>query len=300
MFTSLFTKKRPSGTSTRLPSSGLRDVVLRQLAPKGIPSLPGNARIMFELATNPQAEMKDILPLIKQDESMTARILKVANSAYFNRGKPVPNINDAVGIIGLQELCSLLSCASLADIFPSSSPIRATLWTHNTTTAIIARTIAQQYRSGDPATAFTAGLLHDIGKLLIIQKFPREYTALHESFLQKATSSTALEKNEFPFDHTDVGYFIGENWKFPDAILNPIIRHHFEWENLSGDTLTRVVKLADLISHETTPQKISSDVREKRLSSLKKALSSFGIREDATTIISQMSNQVRDELDLYA
>lgn len=300
MFTSIFTKKRHSSPSTRLPSSGLRDVVVRQLAPRGIPSLPGNARIMFELATNPQAEMKDILPLIKQDESMTARILKVANSAYFNRGKPVPNITDAVGIIGLQELCSLLSCASLSDIFPSSAPIRATLWTHNTTTAIIARTIAQQYRSGDPATAFTAGLLHDIGKLLIIQKFPREYTTLHESFLQKATSSTALEKDEFPFDHTEVGYFIGEKWKFPDAILNPITRHHFDWEDLAGDTLTRVVKLADLLAHEVTTPNVSGDVRERRLSNLKKALGTFGIKEDATLIISQIGSQVRDELDMYA
>jgi putative nucleotidyltransferase with HDIG domain len=300
MFTSLFTKKRPSTPSTRLPSSNLKDVVLRQLAPKGIPALPGNARIMFELATNPQAELKDILPLIKKDESMTARIIKVANSAYFNRGKPVPNITDAVGVIGLQELCSLLSCASLSDIFPSSAPIRATLWTHNTTTAIIARTIAQQYRSGDPATAFTAGLLHDIGKLLIIQKFPREYTAIHESFLNRATSSTALEKDEFPFDHTDVGYFIGEKWKFPAAILNPIVRHHLNWEDLSGDTLTRVVKLADMLAHEVTTPKVSSDLREKRLAELKKAFGTFGIKEDPTTIVSQMSNQVRDELDMYA
>lgn len=300
MFASFFAKKNSSTAPPRLPSGGVRDVVLRQLAPKGIPSLPGNARVMFELATNPQAEMKDILPLIKQDESMTARILKVANSAYFNRGKPVPNVTDAVGIIGLQELCSLLSCASLSDIFPTSAPIRATLWTHNTTTAIIARTLAQQYRSGDPATAFTSGLLHDIGKLIIIQKFPREYTALHDRFLQTATSSTALEKDEFPFDHTDVGYFIGEKWKFPTAILNPIVRHHLDWDHLTNDTITRVVKLADLLAHEVTRPNLSSDVRDKRLANLNDGLRTFGINEDVTAIISQMNNQVRDDLDLYA
>jgi putative nucleotidyltransferase with HDIG domain len=300
MFTSFFTKKSSARSTKRIPGSGIKDVVLRQLAPRGIPALPGNARVMFELATNPQAEMKDILPLIKQDESMTARILKVANSAYFNRGKPVPNVTDAVGIIGLQELCSLLSCASLSDIFPSSAPIRATLWTHNTTTAIIARTISQQYRCGDPATAFTAGLLHDIGKLLIIQKFPREYTALHDRFLQKATSSTALEKEEFPFDHTGVGYFIGEKWTFPESILNPIVRHHLDWEHLENDTLTRVVKLADLIAHELTTSRVSGDVRETRLANLTNGLRTFGINEEVTAIIAQMNNQVRDDLELYA
>jgi len=303
MFTSFFTKKSSGPTKSILPSNSIKEVILRQLAPRGIPSLPGNARLMFELATNPQAEVKDMLPLIKQDESMTARILKVANSAYFNRGKPVPNVHEAMGIIGIKELCSLLSCVSLSDIFPSSSPIRATLWSHNTTTAIIARTIAQKYRVGDPATAFTAGLLHDIGKLLISQKFPRDYAIIHERFISRGTSSTAAENEEFPFDHTQVGYFIGEKWSFPASILNPIAQHHNDWDQIQADPITQVTKLADLLAHEVnkpTTNTTPDDIRQQRLSNLKEGLNVFGIKEDVQVVVTQMSNQVREDLDMYA
>jgi putative nucleotidyltransferase with HDIG domain len=296
MLFSFLKKKNPIPTTASEPSTGIKKTILRQLAPNGLSSLPTNAKLLFDLSTNPDAEFKEILPLLEQDEAMTARILKVANSAYFNRGKTVNNVNQAVGVIGLQELCSLLSCISLAAVFPSSHSIRKTLWSHNVTTATITKLLAERYNLYSPGTAFTAGLLHDLGKLLIAQKFPNEYQQIYTQYQNSNTPSIEKEQDKFPFNHTEVGYVIGEKWSLPKAILNPILRHHQPWEELGNDKLTKTVKLANILAHIF----IKEHALDLYIDEIKKALMVLEIKEVPQEITKIILKETRHLLDVYA
>jgi putative nucleotidyltransferase with HDIG domain len=301
MLKSLFSRKALSSSPAVGPSQGLKEIIKKQLVPRGLSPLPGNARIMFELATNPKTELKDIVPLIQQDESMTARILKVANSAYFNRGKPVQTIHEAITTVGLVEICSILSCASLNDIFPSSSPLRRTLWRHNLTTAIVARAIAQKYTTADSSLLFTAGLLHDIGKLLLLQKFSNLYEKMAEKNLYSSQDTTLIEMEEFPFNHADVGCFIAEKWNFPAAIILPIAAHHSPWENLTKGDSPHIIKLADVIAHtlENDFGKRNQASQGKINSELKIGLSCYNSGTDPASLLKELRLRVYEEIETF-
>lgn len=245
-FFSFKTKSKPEPAQL---ADGVQQSILSYLGIRSIPIMPRAAQQAFELATNPNAEAEEYVTLIERDEGLTARVLKIANSVYYNRGAGSKTIAEAINVIGLSELNGLLNSSALSHFFPSRHPLRTALWKHNIGVAVAARELARKVNQSVSEQAFLGGLMHDLGKLLMLQQQPALYERLTKRAHVEGLESTTAETEEFPFDHTQVGHLIAERWRFSPELTTIISRHHRPWAELPKLSVTALVKAADSIAH---------------------------------------------------
>lgn len=251
VFGRLFGKsgKKPSEDEAPKLNPAIAQSILNTVGAKNIPVMPGAAQKAFQLSTDPKAEARDFIEVIESDEALSARVLRIANSVYFDRGKPSKTIEESVLVIGMNELRCLLNSNTLSDIFPSSHPTRSQLWANDVATALIARGLAQQLLPSKAEIAFLGGLMHDIGKLLLLQRAGDLYVKIIETVSREGVDFPAAEEREFVFDHTEVGHLIGEKWNFTPELLSIIRHHHSPWGEFPNNPLISIVKGADIIAH---------------------------------------------------
>lgn len=230
---------------------GIRASILHSLGLKSVPSMPGAAQQAFMLATNPNAEAHDYIEVLEADEGLSARVLKIANSVFYDRGGGSRTIADAVNVVGLSELKNLLNATALSNLFPVKHHLRASFWTHNIATALTARVLIRTLHSGGGDQAFLAGLMHDIGKLLMLQQHMDNYERVIRKGLVDGIESVAAEVRVYPFAHTHVGQMLAERWKFSQDLYDVIGNHHQPWRDLARDSLTGIIKVSDIIVHSS-------------------------------------------------
>jgi len=308
MFGGLFGNKKKSAIETRLPalSSGVAASIVNIAGPHGIPAMPGSASRAFQLSTDPNAEARDFVELVESDESMAGRIIRVANSVYFERGKKSSSIEEAVLVIGVEELRSLLNATSLSDMFPSRHPLRAQCWANDIANAIIAKALAAKLLPQKKEEAFLGGLMHDIGKLLLIQRAPEMYSKVQKIVEERGIPFFEAEAEIFVFDHTEVGQLIAERWKF-SADLTEVVRcHHQPFASpltKSPIGLPTIVKSADIIAHALAlghPKGMHrfKNSCEAQLPEVWRALQVEPAQEQQT--LSDFKKVYNEELDLYS
>lgn len=254
MFGGLFGRAKPKQKEGLPPlSTAITGSILNVVGAKSIPAMPGAAQKAFQLATDPNAEARDFVEVIESDEALSARVIKIANSVFFDRGTKSTTIEASVTVIGINELRCLLNASALSDIFPSKHPARAILWANDIATAIIARGLAQRLLPGKEETAFLGGLMHDIGKLLLLQRSGEEYARVLRIIETEGKGFSEAEERRFPFTHTEVGQLIGERWNFSPELLEIIRLHHAPWSVVRSNqkelSLPAIVKAADTIAH---------------------------------------------------
>ena len=233
-------------------SPALTSTILGVVGGRSIPTMPAAAQKAFQLSTNPKAEARDFIEVIESDEALAARVIKIANSVYFDRGKASKTIEDSVVVIGINELRNLLSATTLSEIFPSSHRARSQLWENDIGTAVIAKSLAQMLLPSQTEVAFLGGLMHDIGKLLLLQRSGGEYQKVLEQVERSGANFCEAEAQSFPFDHTEVGQLIAERWNFSPELVAIIRWHHQPWATLSRSGvvgLPLIVRAADTIAH---------------------------------------------------
>lgn len=232
-------------------AEGVRQSILISLGLKSVPIMPGAAHQAFKLATNPNAEARDYIDVLEVDEGLSARVLKIANSVFYDRGGGSRTLVEAVNVVGTSELKNLLNATALANLFPIRHPLRAQFWTHNIATALTARAISRVLFPGKTDQAFLAGLMHDVGKLLMLQQHLDNYERVLRKGLAEAIESPAAEVRVYPFDHTHVGQMLAERWHFSSELYDVIGNHHKPWTEIPRGSLTGLVKVSDIIVHAT-------------------------------------------------
>ncbi len=252
MLRKIFGAKREATTQkgglVPLPD-GLRQSILGSLGSQAIPSMPKASHQAFQLATNPNADARDYIEVLEADEGLSARVLKIANSVFYDRGGGSKTIEQAVTVIGTSELKGLLNASALAGIFPVKHPLRAQFWAHNIASALTARQLARQIIPSQTDQAFLGGMMHDIGKLLLLQQHTDLYERIYRRGLIEGFESVTSEEDEYPFNHTHVGQAIGERWNFSPELISVIRSHHDRWADLEPKSIVGIVKTASIISH---------------------------------------------------
>ncbi len=254
MLEKIFRRKKPKAKPVNSVSFAIKETIYKVVGRDAIPSMPFAAQKAFKVATDPEADADDFVEVIESDEALAARIIKIANSVYYDRGKKSSTIQEAVNVIGLNEVRSFLNSSILANLFPSTHPLREQFWINDIATAIIAKRLAQMISPGQADLYFLAGLMHDIGKLLLVQKSPHLYEAIIEKVKTKGTNFIENELEVFPFTHCDVGKLIAKKWGFSSFLATAIGLHHHSLEELeeieeSAAQTAAVIKAADLIAH---------------------------------------------------
>jgi HD-like signal output (HDOD) protein len=255
MFGGLFGKSKSKNGNQAIQqlSPAISSSILSAVGSQSIPPMPGAAHKAFQLAIDPNAEARDFIEVIEADEALAARVLRIANSVFYDRGKTSASIEESVTVIGINELRCLLNANTLSDIFPCRHPARTQLWANDIATALIAKQLSLRLLPSKVSTAFLAGLMHDLGKLLLLQRNTEEYVKILNSVESKGVSFKESEGLLYPFDHTEVGQLIAERWKFSDELIDAIRNHHQPWPQGQDKTgtvsLACLVKAADLMAH---------------------------------------------------
>jgi len=236
--------KKKSGNYTPL-NRNLRQVILSTLGNRGLPAMPANAQKAFAIATNPNSDLKDLQEVIESDEALSSRILKISNSVYYDRGKGSKNVAEALTIIGLAEAKTFLSSTYLNQFFSQSYGVRALLWHHDVAVGILAKWLAEIFQLKNSELFFLAGLMHDVGKIILHMRLGADY----EKIFERAGTVGFLkaETDVFPFDHTEVGVMIAEEWRFGEELKSAIQNHHKQ--NLDFFSIESITQLADLTAH---------------------------------------------------
>jgi putative nucleotidyltransferase with HDIG domain len=211
----------------------LRSATLRRLLTKmtKIPSPPDTFFGIQKLLEDGEFHVQALLKLLQQEMSVSAAVLKMANSSFFGARYKIDSLERAVNLLGAQTIKSL---ALGAELFSRIEPARAKqfkiaqLFAHSVRVASNAAAMAEQ-RKEDRAMrdlAYTAGLLHDIGKLILVQVMPREYARVHERVGTEFPNLYQSEIKAFGVSHQEVGAYVLSLWNLPESIVEAVAYHH--------------------------------------------------------------------------
>ncbi len=195
-----------------------------------LPSLPEVYIRVTELLETENASGLKIGEAVQTDPALTARILKMINSAYYGLRNPVTSISQAVALLGRQQLKQVLLGSVLAGVFKDFDvthfPLRD-FWQHCIKTAIIARQLAMQNaRIIDHDAFFTAGLLHDVGWLVIAKVNPGSYLQITQLAKDENRDVLQVEAEKLGVTHIDVGVALLDKWGIPGLITECVRKHH--------------------------------------------------------------------------
>jgi len=198
---------------------------------------------------------EDVVGALKQDMALTARLLRVCNSASLGLGGTVGSVDQAVLLLGYQQILRLVLSLALGDALAAPMPGYAVaaneLWRHSLIVAIAAENITLR-ASGldtDPAIAFTAGLLHDIGKLAMNPALTAEcQAAIRQRIAEDGASRVEAEREVLGADHAQVGGCLLRLWRLPERIVEGVAHHHAPVAEPRG-RLSAVVYMANCLAH---------------------------------------------------
>jgi len=222
-----------------------------------LPTLPLVAMKLLEITDSELSSARDVAKWVETDQALTAKTLKLANSAYYGRSGSISTIRDAVALIGFNAVRSTVLSIFFMDVFKRTSlPTGFDLdgfWVHSLACAICSREIAR--RMGVPIPfaeeAFVCGMLHDAGKILLNNYLPDAYREVMDFTRDRKATVAEAERAVLDIDHAQLGGELLRRWKIPQHEAVAVSLHH---EPLSGQTLrdepsrlTAIVKLADTI-----------------------------------------------------
>ena len=191
-------------------------------------SLPEVCLRIQQLADNPYADMDEFAQLVIQDPALTTRLLKLVNSAYYGFPGRVDTLSRAVKLIGIAELRNLTLAMAAMDVFGGLHNERfdmLSFWRHSVYCALVARDLAKRANVLHAERLFIAGLLHDVGRLLIFSLLPEPAGRILYRQSQGETVPAA-ERAELGFDHADVGFELLSLWRLPHALCSAVGHHH--------------------------------------------------------------------------
>jgi putative nucleotidyltransferase with HDIG domain len=232
---------------------------------KELPMVPETARKLITLLNQPETHRDDLIQTLRCDNVLTAKLLRVCNSAHAGLKGPVSSIDQAVLLLGDQAIfrmvCAIGFGGAMGFALPSYAIEANGLWGHSLCTGMGAEYLTEVEAYGDfhPSVAFTAGLLHDIGKLVLNQIFTPEGRAKIRILIsQNALSRFEAEKVVLGANHAEVGACLLQKWNLPEIIIEAVANHHAPIVQPVAQ-LSAVVYLANCASHLSGPSPGGSD-----------------------------------------
>lgn len=213
-------------------------------------SLPLFYERMNETINHPRSSIDDISKIITEDQGLTARLLRLANSPMFGCYARVDTITKAVTIIGTQQLRDLALAASVMGIFegiPEDLLNMTSFWRHSIACGIIARSLAVYRRESNVERLFVAGMLHDVGQVVLAAARPELSRELLEAQRDTGKFYLDLERELLGFDHAELGGALLKKWKIPASIAEPVACHHNPGCAEQFHIETALIHLADII-----------------------------------------------------
>jgi putative nucleotidyltransferase with HDIG domain len=216
-----------------------------------LPRLPDTAVHLVSVVSDPNSTVSEIVETIQYDPTLTAELLRLCNSAYYGLARQVESLEDAVRLLGTSRVFQLAMAAHTRTMLSGPQqgyglPAGA-MWTHAVATAVAAQILARRVGLAQPGLLFTAGLLHDTGKMVLNEYVQREYAEIVRRVTENRETFSEVEQEVLGCTHADVGARLAEAWNLPDVLVDCSRYHHDPEVRTVADPRVDVVHLADAV-----------------------------------------------------
>jgi len=190
-----------------------------------LPPMPAVATKVLQMLQSPETNYSQLGEAISSDPAVSARLLKVANSAFFSLKRQVKTLDHAIAIVGERTLRSLVLAASLEGMNKSYGLLEKLLWEDSIGCAVGARFLARRFHTADPEEAFLAGLFRHLGKIIMNYSDPENYRSLVSAVYGGEGTFDEVEGRFFPYAHAVVGAAVLNKWNFSDDLIQCTLHH---------------------------------------------------------------------------
>ena len=224
--------------------------------------MPQVVPLVQDILANPNAVVDDLVKIIEADQGAAAMVLKLTNSAYYGLRGDVSSIRQAAVLLGFESLGKFILMAGASTLLDKGLKgyllESGSLWDHSLKVAFLSKVLASRYDNALVNDAFLAGLIHDIGKIILDDHVVKNKACFATIELGAHGAFLLKEQETFGFDHAELGYDACVNWNFPEALTLPIKYHH-QPDSANGNPLSHIVYAANAVAL------IGNEVQEGRM-----------------------------------
>ena len=216
-----------------------------------IPTLPVVALKVNKMLQDYDTSIRALSKTIEKDQAMVTKILRLVNSAFYGFRSKIGNIPHAVAILGFNTVRNAVVSISVMDAFSGKGASQnfdtMAFWKHSVAVAVTSRHLAEKTRLVTPDESFVAGLLHDVGKVILAQYFKELFLQVWESMHNNGQSFCEAEKELLPANHARIGAHLAKRWQLPDNLIDAIGYHHTLRKTANNPNLLMTIHIADII-----------------------------------------------------
>ena len=216
-----------------------------------LPTLPAIAMEVNKLLLSYDTSINALCNCIEKDQAMVSKILKLVNSAFFGLKARIGTIPHAVVILGFNTIRNAVVSLSIIDVFCTKKIFDGfdikPFWKHSVAVAVTSKYLAEKTRINSADDCFVGGLLHDMGKIVLVQHFNDLFQKVWLATKDGGRSFYEAEKSEIPIDHAQIGGYLARKWQLPTRLVDAIRYHHAVRPSASDQNLLMTVHTANII-----------------------------------------------------
>jgi putative nucleotidyltransferase with HDIG domain len=217
-----------------------------------LPPMPEVVSKMLRISHDTAVSAKEVVELVKYDQSITANVLRLCNSSYYSLPRNIASLNEAVVMLGNKTLYNIIFASFSEGMLNKKNEgylmEKGNLWKHSLSCAILAKEIALKVNYKDEQLAYSAGLMHDVGKMVLDDFILENSDAILKKVREQDTDFNEIEEDIIGISHAEAGAILAENWKFPKAIISAIGYHHTPDKAKEDEDVVCIVHIADALS----------------------------------------------------
>lgn len=216
-----------------------------------LPSLPMVITHALQVVEGEDQSVESLARVLEADHALTARLLHIASSAFYGASEEIHTIQDAIFVIGFDAVRSLaVSTAVVTGVWVDDELFEAArFWEHSLSCGLFAEAIAKKLGHSKPEVAFTLGVLHDIGRVVMLQIVPEHYREVITVTKTKRAYLWKVERQVLGFHHGELGARLAEKWQLPPAYSEAVRYHHEPEKAHIENELAYILSLSDAMSH---------------------------------------------------
>ncbi len=237
----------------RVPAPLKRELIISRLEQcPSLPSLDKNAREIVQLLNAGQAYTQEICEIVQRDPSLTARVLRMVNSVYFGLAEPVRSIEEAVFFVGTEQIRHLAMATPIIDDFQTlvgRTPFAwRPFWQHCIAVALLTREIISSLVAATEESDYVAGLVHDVGKIVMAAAFPQHFRLIHARVNEETAHLIEMEEQVLGMNHMELGGLYLQKRNLPAGLVEAAQFHHHPEKAQKEPTIAAAVQIANLIA----------------------------------------------------
>lgn len=275
---------------------------------KVLPTVPAAASRAIQLLNEPEVDMGQVADVLLSDQVMAARIIRIVNSPLYKLLQEIDSVRKALVYLGPQRVFEIILTSCFLELTDSKSRTPLNMqhcWEHAFGVGLIARKLASYSSTLPGDQAYVAGILHDIGEVILSQQRRDEFTRVLVLSRERDMSLYQAEIEVFGTSHAEVGGLLAEQWRFPEVFID-VIRHHHDQSTDAMTPLTHLIHIADQICLNVgfcckydSPEQREGQVYGLDMLDIERQLDRIGIKQisDFRASLNEMVEQVKQTVE---